>query len=83
MPAASAALIFDGDGSVLLVREGYGLQRYGLPGGVIKDGESPAAAVVREVREEVGVRVEVGELVAVYHLIIIGVKACGSSSAAP
>ena len=30
-----------------------------MPGGTIHDGEEPAAAVVREVREETGLEVEV------------------------
>jgi len=42
--SAAAALIFDQAGRVLLIREGYGERRYGLPGGVIEDGETPRAA---------------------------------------
>jgi len=49
------------DGAILLVRQVY-RQRWGLPGGLLERGEAPAAAVVREVEEEVGLTVElVGE----------------------
>jgi 8-oxo-dGTP diphosphatase len=50
------------------MREGYGRRRYGLPGGVIEEGETPRAAIIREAREELGLVVEPRELVAVYHL---------------
>jgi ADP-ribose pyrophosphatase YjhB (NUDIX family) len=52
----------------LLIREGYGAERYGLPGGVIEPGETPREATIREVREELGLTVEPHDLVAVYHL---------------
>ncbi len=39
--------------------------RWGMPGGGLDDGEAPVAAVVREVDEETGQAVEVGELVLV------------------
>jgi ADP-ribose pyrophosphatase YjhB (NUDIX family) len=39
--------------------------RWGMPGGGLDDGEAPTAAVVREVQEETGQAVEVGDLVLV------------------
>ena len=49
------------DGAMLLVRLFY-RQRWGVPGGLLKRGEVPADAARREVREEVGVEIElVGE----------------------
>lgn len=48
-------LAFDPHGRVLLVRHRYGrTDLYMLPGGAIGRGETPAAAAVREVREETG-----------------------------
>jgi 8-oxo-dGTP diphosphatase len=45
------------DGRILLVGQTY-RSRWGLPGGLLKRRESPAAAVRREVAEEVGLDVE-------------------------
>ncbi|GAB3734918.1 NUDIX hydrolase [Amycolatopsis oliviviridis] len=50
---AAGAVQLDGAGRVLLVRPGY-KPVWDLPGGVIESGESPMAACVREVREELG-----------------------------
>ena len=56
------AVIVDRDGRYLLVRRGrepsQGL--WSIPGGKVEPGESDEAAVVREVREETGLDVEVG-----------------------
>jgi len=46
------------DGALLLVRHTYN-ERWGLPGGLAKRGEQPRDTAVREVREEVGILVEV------------------------
>lgn len=49
--------IEDGEGRVLLVRQPY-RAGWGMPGGFLKRGETPEACAVREVREEVGLEVE-------------------------
>ena len=49
--------IVEHDGQVLLVRLAY-RKHWGLPGGLLKRNEQPAAAVVREVAEEVGLPIE-------------------------
>ncbi len=46
------------DGRVLLVTHAYA-QGWGLPGGLLDRGETPAVTVRREVREEVGLDVDV------------------------
>ena len=63
---ASAALILDGEGRILMVQPTY--KRHAEPpGGVVEAGETPAQACVRECREELGVDVEVTQLLAVDH----------------
>jgi 8-oxo-dGTP diphosphatase len=43
---------------VLLVRHTYGCRRWDFPGGTMKRGEAPAAAIVREMHEELGITPE-------------------------
>ena len=65
IPASAGALIFDGDGRLLIVNPTY-KAHWTIPGGIMEaDGETPWEACRREVREEVGLVVEQGRLVAV------------------
>jgi ADP-ribose pyrophosphatase YjhB (NUDIX family) len=60
-----AAIITNDDGHVLLQRRSdNGL--WGLPGGGVEIGESVSTAIVREVREETGLTVQIARLVGVY-----------------
>ncbi|MGE5851209.1 MAG: NUDIX domain-containing protein [Candidatus Methylomirabilota bacterium] len=60
-----AAVIQNGSGQILLQRRSdNGL--WGLPGGSVEIGESVRGAIVREVREETGLSVEVVRLIGVY-----------------
>jgi 8-oxo-dGTP pyrophosphatase MutT (NUDIX family) len=54
----------DEHGRVLLCRLTY-KREWDLPGGVVEVGEAPAAGLAREIREELGVAVDVGELLTV------------------
>lgn len=59
------AIIHDDDGRVLLChRRDHDL--WNLPGGVLEHGEAPWDGVIREVREETGLEVEVSRLAGVY-----------------
>jgi len=62
------AVIHDGGGRVLLVRQAGGQQRWGLPGGTVADREDPARAVIRDVRAETGLEIRVLDLVGMYRL---------------
>lgn len=45
-------------------KTGEWIEYYSIPGGGIDKGESPEAAVVRELYEEMGIRIKLGDLVA-------------------
>lgn len=53
----AAAVIVDADGRLLLVRK-RGTSAFMQPGGKIEPGEEPRKALVRELREELGLSVE-------------------------
>src|SRR5574342_1007747 len=60
-----AAIIPNGEGRILLQRRSdNGL--WGLPGGSVEIGESVRDAIIREVREETGLTVEVVRLIGIY-----------------
>ena len=62
----AAAALVDVDGRVLLARRPPGKPMAGLwefPGGKVRNGETPEAALVRELREELGIGVTESGLV--------------------
>jgi 8-oxo-dGTP diphosphatase len=60
--------IFDNKGGVLLVHQTYKGSKWAWPGGIVKEDEAPWKAVVREVKEETGLEVEVVRLISIYHV---------------
>lgn len=64
--------VYNAQGQLLLVQRGRppGKGTWGLPGGLIDLGETLKAAAEREVMEEVGIAVAVGDLVSVYETIV-------------
>jgi 8-oxo-dGTP diphosphatase len=90
------AIVFDAAGAVLLVERAKPplAGRWSVPGGRLEPGETLAAAVAREVREETGLDVEVGALACVlewiaddhfvildYHARVIGGALAAASDA--
>jgi 8-oxo-dGTP diphosphatase len=60
-----AAALIDGEGRVLLQQRALHRSMPGLwefPGGKVENGETPEAALARELEEELGVRVELGAM---------------------
>jgi 8-oxo-dGTP diphosphatase len=63
MIEVAAGLVIDGAGRLLACRRPQGKHlggKWEFPGGKVEDGESPAAALVRELEEELGVTVDIG-----------------------
>ncbi len=64
--AAAGMVITDGGGRTLLVRT-HNRTGLVLPGGLVEEGESPAAAAERELHEELGLDGRVSRLLVVQH----------------
>ena len=62
--AAAGALFFDDDGQLLIVEPVY-KSTWEIPGGMVELGETPRGACVRELREELGIELDVGRLLVV------------------
>jgi 8-oxo-dGTP pyrophosphatase MutT (NUDIX family) len=50
-----SAIVDDAEGRIILVRQTY-MQGLHLPGGGVSAGEPPAEAIIRELREEIGLQ---------------------------
>lgn len=61
------AAIFNEQGQVLLLKQSYGDNRWGLPGGGVEPGETIYEAIRRECLEELGVTVSVESLTGLYY----------------
>ena len=66
--SAVAAIIRDPVGRVLLCQQSQGHRFWGLPGGRVRHGESPMHAVIRDIFEETGTKIDIVDLVGIYQL---------------
>lgn len=64
MKARAAAILIQNDKIALIERYRSGRHYFVFPGGKIEPGESPAAAAKRELKEELGLEVSIGQMVA-------------------
>ncbi|HWK27207.1 MAG TPA: NUDIX domain-containing protein [Solirubrobacter sp.] len=64
----AAAIPVTPDGAIILMRRGFEPRRghWSLPGGFVDLGETVEAAAIREVREELDLRIELTRLIGVY-----------------
>lgn len=62
---AAAVLFFDDEDKLLLVEPAYQKDHWELPGGTVEANESPRAAAIREIHEELGLAVTPGRLLVV------------------
>lgn len=63
-----AAIIFDDQGKILMVKHSYGMLNWEIPGGAAENGESISETAVREVFEEAGLVVTAERLTGVYYM---------------
>jgi len=71
-PLVGVGAVIIGEDRVILIRRGKepGYGKWSIPGGAVKLGESLREALVREVREETGLEVEVGPMLEVLDRIV-------------
>lgn len=89
-PKLAVAVLIERDGRVLLGQRGEGTRepgKWSFPAGFVDRGEPVEAAAIREVREEVGLTVELGELFGLYseegEVVVLAVFAAASAAGEP
>ncbi|QSB16382.1 NUDIX hydrolase [Natronosporangium hydrolyticum] len=68
LASAVGAVLTDPAGRVLLCQQRQGHRLWVLPGGRIRNDETPMAAAVRDIREETGMETQIVDLVGLYQV---------------
>ena len=89
LPVVAAVITNNGKEAILLIKRGSepGRGKWALPGGFVEKDESPSQAILREIREEIGVEGKVEGLIGVYqgktrlygNAVVIGYKVASLS----
>ncbi|AXE17843.1 ADP-ribose pyrophosphatase [Runella rosea] len=66
LPVVGAIVEYDNDTVILIQNKGWPAEWFGIVSGFLEKGESPEEAVLREVKEEIGLDAEMVEQVGVY-----------------
>jgi len=89
-PKLAVAVLIERDGRILLGRRAEGTHRPGtwsFPAGFVERGEAVEAAAAREVREEVGLTVAIGDLLGLYsaagEIVVLAVYAATRATGEP
>ncbi len=89
-PKLAVAVLIERDGRILLGRRAEGTReagRWSFPAGFVERGERVEDAAVREVAEEVGLRVELGSLLGLYsregEVVVLAVYAARVADGTP
>ena len=69
LPAVLAALVHEGRLALVQRDKEVPPRRWGLPGGLMELGESPAQAALRELAEETGIHASAGSVIDVFDMI--------------
>jgi ADP-ribose pyrophosphatase YjhB (NUDIX family) len=78
-PKVAVVALIEADDRVLLIRRAVdpARGRWALPGGYMDAGELPVAALQREVSEEVGIDIDVGQLLGIFPMMNSGGASLG------
>lgn len=81
---AAYAVVTDDEGRILLAHWNEGRRAaWTMPGGGLDPGEDPERAARREVKEETGYRVEIGELLGIHSRVIPASRRIADGATAP